>query len=80
MTAHTRTLDRFEYHLEDVDCDFCLHSKPKRKGRKTCCGEDPCHYEDIRLKAAENGRIKRKRGYFKMPDKIISQEVAYHAQ
>ncbi|MCL2222690.1 MAG: hypothetical protein FWC20_09665 [Oscillospiraceae bacterium] len=80
MSEHTRTLDRFKYHLEDIECDFCLHSKPKRKVHKKRCREEACRFEDIRQEAIENGRTKRKRGFFSMQNHIVPREVACHAQ
>ena len=80
MTSQTRILDCFKYHLEDIECDFCLHSKPKRKVHKKRCREEACRFEDIRHEAAIDGRIKRKRGFFKMHNHIIAKGVAYHAQ
>ena len=65
MTEHTRILNRFEYHTEDLDCAVCLYYKGRRKAHKNGCWEETCRFEDIRREAAENGRIKRKPGWFK---------------
>jgi len=80
MTQHSRILDRFEYHLEDLECEFCLHSMAKRKAHKNRCREESCRFEGIRRKAAINGRIKRNRGFFSMQNHITPKEVACHAQ
>ena len=65
MTEYTRISDRFEYHTEDLDCSYCLYYKRKSKFHKNGCHEETCRYEDIRREAVENGRIKRKPGWFK---------------
>ena len=67
MTEYTRFYDRFEYHAEDVNCADCLYRKLKseRENKNTGCGEEACRFEDIRREAIENGRIKRRRGYFR---------------
>jgi hypothetical protein len=48
--------NKFEYHLEDCDCQYCVHSK----GRKSGCKRSKCLYADIKQAATVNGRIKRK--------------------
>ncbi|MDR1329905.1 MAG: hypothetical protein LBK23_09930 [Oscillospiraceae bacterium] len=68
MTRQTRIFDRFEYHLEDISCRDCLHYKPKSRHRKNGCGRAVCAYEDIRRACIANGRVKRKRGFFKCPE------------
>jgi len=65
MTDNTRIYNRFEYHLEDIDCPYCLYYKRRSKLNKHGCGLDACRFEDIRQDAIENGRIKRPRGWFK---------------
>ena len=32
MTQHSRVVNRFEYHTEDIECSFCLRSKLKKEG------------------------------------------------
>ena len=68
MTQFTRIHDRFEYHIEDLNCSMCLFRKNKseRKNRHNNygCGEDFCRFNDIRREALENGRLKRVRGWF----------------
>jgi len=59
MTENTRIHNRFEYHLEDVDCRDCLYTKRTKKGVNNGCGEQTCRFNDIRNKAIKNGRIKR---------------------
>ena len=61
MTEFTRFHDRFEYHLEDTQCDACLYWE----GKKIGCTLTACCCEDIKRDAIENDRIKRKRGHFK---------------
>jgi len=68
MSEYTRMHDRFQYHLEDVNCVDCLYFKENRIERHANgngCGEEHCRFEDIRQDAIKNGRIKRKRGHFK---------------
>ena len=64
MTLNTRIADRFEYHLEDLTCVYCLFYIGKRQHRENGCGSDICHYEDIHADAVANGRLKRKRRWF----------------
>ena len=61
MTDYTRIYNKFEYHLEDLECADCLHYIDKKCG----CERDECCCEDIRADAIANGRIKRERGWFK---------------
>ena len=46
------------YYLEDTECRVCLYYRGKKRG----CALLFCCYEDDKLNAMENGRIKRKRG------------------
>jgi len=62
MTEYTRILNRFEYHAEDAECEYCLHTKGKNKEHINGCQEEICRYIDIRREAIANGRIKRKKG------------------
>jgi len=57
--------ERFEYHVEDMDCKSCLNYKGKNKLFITGCWEEACQFESDRKEATENDRIKRKRGWFK---------------
>jgi len=66
MTQHTRIHDRFEYHIEDLDCECCLHYKKKRKHCITGCGEKYCRFLDIRCDAIKHNRIERRKGHFSM--------------
>ena len=68
MTQNTHIFNRFEYHTEDLDCSVCLFYKRKSKSNKRGCVNDVCPFEDIRREAVENGRIKRKEGWFKCPE------------
>ena len=61
-TPYTRTLDRFEYHLEDIDCVYCAHNR-QRGGHG--CGRSRCEYQDLRDECIAHNRIERKRGWFK---------------
>ena len=71
MTDNTRILDRFEYHLEDIDCRDCIYFRGKRKQHKNGCWEECCRFSDIRQEAEDNGRVKRKNGWFKVPSLIV---------
>jgi len=71
MTENTRILNRFEYYVEDLDCRYCLYYKGKRKTQQHGCWEDSCRFADIRQEAIDNGRIKRKPGWFKIPSLIV---------
>jgi hypothetical protein len=58
--------DKFQYHLEDMECKMCAFFGGRKNGCQyngsnqlkstTCCCEDEKH------EAVENGRLKRKRG------------------
>jgi hypothetical protein len=61
-TQNTRVYDKFEYHLDDLDCQFCANFR-NRGGHG--CGRSVCEFEDIKREAIANGRIKRKRGWNK---------------
>ena len=52
--------DRFEYHMEDLDCTYCLHRKRKSKNNKSGCKLEACPYMDIAHDATANGRVRRK--------------------
>jgi len=60
-TQNTRTLDRFEYYLEDMDCPMCRYWRGKKKG----CSRAVCCCEDERADTIAHGRIKRRRGWNK---------------
>jgi len=77
MSESTRVHDRFEYHLEDLDCQFCKYSKKKSKGHKNGCRGKTCRYDDIRREAIANKRVKRKKGHFKMNHYSIGQKEEY---
>lgn len=40
-TDYTRTLNKFEYHLKNMDCNLCQYWRGKKKGcsRAICCCE-----------------------------------------
>jgi hypothetical protein len=61
-TDFTRTLDKFQYFAEDVDCPYCANFR-NRGGHG--CAREVCEYDDIRRDAFAHGRIKRKPGWFK---------------
>ena len=64
MSGFTRIHNRFEYHLEDLNCHDCVYYTRRTKSNPLGCGYDPCPYDDIRCDCIENGRIKRPRGWF----------------
>lgn len=76
MSEYSRVIERFEYHLEDLDCLVCLYYKPKSKGG---CQSEICRFDDIRHEAISNGRIKRKRGHFSMRHYQKPQEEDYES-
>ena len=55
--GNIRYLNRFQYHLEDTDCKFCLYWK----GIKHGCMRIVCCCEDIKYDILAHGRIKRPR-------------------
>ena len=65
MTENTRIYNRFEYHIEDINCRYCQFYVCMSKKTKTGCGKEICRFDDIRREATENGRLSRLRGYFK---------------
>ena len=65
MSKTIRKYDRFEYHLEDLECSDCLLNTKTAKGKKSGCGRSVCPFENIRADAIANGHIKRKRGWNK---------------
>jgi hypothetical protein len=65
MTLNTRHNEKFEYHVEDLDCLYCQYYKPENRDNKTGCGLNACRFEDIRQDAVANNRIERERGWFK---------------
>jgi hypothetical protein len=60
MPKNTKVIDKFHYHLEDLECVDCLHYKKKHG-----CGNDICLYDDIRTEAIANGRTTRRKGWNK---------------
>jgi len=66
MTPYTRIHDKFEYHIEDIDCYDCLHYIRKSKKHKTGCHQKFCRYGNIRIEALKNKRTKRPPGWFKI--------------
>jgi hypothetical protein len=77
MSENTRVHDRFEYHLEDLDCQYCKFSKKKSKKSNNGCRGKACRYDDIRRDAISNKRIKRKRGHFTMYHNSIGEKEEY---
>ena len=56
-TPYTHVFNKFYYHVSDCRCELCLYYMGKARGcklKKCCC-------EDIKLEAAANGRIERKK-------------------
>jgi hypothetical protein len=62
MGQFTRVHHKFEYHMEDFYCAFCLHYDIENKRgctlRKCCCEEE-------KRAAIENNRLKRPKGWFR---------------
>jgi hypothetical protein len=56
-TDNTYIFNRFEYHVEDCECEFCTNYRSAKCGRKY----GKCPYDNIRKIAADNGRISRKK-------------------
>ncbi|GHU35054.1 hypothetical protein FACS1894105_02990 [Clostridia bacterium] len=61
-TPNTHVFDKFEYHLEDFDCQFCANYR-KRGGHG--CGRTKCEFQDLRDECIAAGRIKRGKGWDK---------------
>jgi len=53
------TYDKFEYFLEDLDCQWCLYSSSNRKTRRKGCNSVICRYEDEKQDAMAHGRVRR---------------------
>ena len=66
MGHYTKIHDKFEYHIEDLDCYDCKFYIRKSKKYKTGCHERFCRFGKIRQEALKNKRIKRKPGHFKI--------------
>jgi len=66
MSEHTRIHDKFEYHLEDLNCSYCLYGDKKTNFYRNCKKNKTCYFIDIRLEAIKNKRIKRPPGWFKL--------------
>jgi len=58
MSRNVQVANKFQYHMEDMDCFYCLHYGGKKRGCKLekCCCEEEKRY------AIAHNRIKRKRG------------------
>ena len=65
MSQYTRRHNKFEYHLEDLDCEYCLYYDKNRKNKPLGCDRSECCCGDIRADAIANGRVIRDRGWFK---------------
>ena len=65
MSNNIKPHNEFEYHLEDIDCAYCLHYIRKRKSQERGCDREECCCEDICADAIANGRITRDRGWNK---------------
>jgi hypothetical protein len=61
MKQNARIINKFEYYLEDCDCQYCSNYL----GRKFGCKLYQCPFEDIKQDAIRHGRIKRKKGWEK---------------
>ena len=54
-----KTQNRWEgYYLSDIECKTCTNFRGKKRG----CILSECEFEEEKLGAVKNGRIKRKRG------------------
>jgi hypothetical protein len=61
-TQYTRVYDKFEYHLEDLDCMYCANFKQLGSNG---CGRSVCEFADIKDEAIRKNRLKRPRGWNK---------------
>jgi len=51
--------DRFQgYYLDNISCKFCVNYRGKKRG----CVLSACAFEEEKLDAIKNGRIKQKVG------------------
>ncbi|MDR2559778.1 MAG: hypothetical protein LBC86_09610 [Oscillospiraceae bacterium] len=60
LKQNVHVFNAFEYHLEDLDCKYCLHKKN--------CDKTACEFDDIRQEAIADGRIKRERPLYDSRD------------
>jgi len=51
LKQNVHIFNKFEYHVEDLDCAYCLNKKE--------CKKVVCEFEDIRQEAIASGRIER---------------------
>jgi len=51
LKQNVHIFGKFNYHLEDLDCCYCLNKKT--------CDKKTCEFTDIRQEAIANGRIAR---------------------
>ncbi|MDR1532451.1 MAG: hypothetical protein LBS62_09790 [Clostridiales bacterium] len=63
MGKKVRIHDKFQHHMDDTFCKYCLFYRGKRKHRKYGCQRPVCCCESEKLDAMENGRIERKKGW-----------------
>jgi len=76
MVFSNKLQDGFEYYLEDIDCEVCLHAMKKSKKHIFRCREKYCRYKDIRTDAVINGRLERKKGHFnEFHDRTLRDQV-----
>ena len=66
MTQNTRIHGKFEYHLEDINCNDCKFYIRRTKHNKNGCQRKSCRFDDIRNEAIANDRIKRPLNWFKI--------------
>ena len=69
MTPNTRIYNRFEYHLEDMDCSMCLYWQGKKLG----CSQKKCCCDDVRSEAVAHGRIKSAFSFIVIPAVVCGQ-------
>ena len=65
MSKTIRAHNKFQYFLEDIECDYCLYYQKKSKHRKQGCCREICLYEEEKREAIAQGRIKREKGWNK---------------
>jgi hypothetical protein len=63
MSGNANKYTKFEYHLEDLDCEFCLYYDKKRKNKVLGCDRADCCCGDIRADAITDGRVIRDKGW-----------------
>ena len=68
-TRKIRVYDKFEYHLCDLECEYCVNCLGRGVAGRCGshgCGRSKCEFQDLRDECIAAGRIKRRRGWNKM--------------